>query len=320
MWIWITLALMLAILLTALSIGYRLFVLYDRRGKHDAAPNAPGENAAPIWKKLYDTQQNALRDIEAMPRERLCIRTKDGLKLRAVFLPCEKPQGKTALLFHGYRSSGLLNMGMFVRFYHENGFDVLLPDNRAHGESEGRYIGFGVLDSTDCVAWCEEILRRSGAAQKLLLHGVSMGASTVLMAAYRGLPPQVCAVVSDCAFTSCMDEFCHVLRGKWRLPVKPLAALTNFWCKRLASFDMRAPSSGVRFRQGALPYLFIHGGDDRFVPTAMASTLFRACKSPQKELWIVPGAKHAVSYLTDQKGYEEKLAALFRGARTPTEE
>ena len=120
--------------------------------------------------------------------EKVSIQSFDGLILRGEFFEGEGEPDSTVLLVHGYRCNRRREYAAIARFYLEAGYNVLLVDNRAHGESDGRYIGFGILDREDCYRWVHFLDDRFDGKQNIFLHGISMGAATVLMASDLCLP------------------------------------------------------------------------------------------------------------------------------------
>ena len=135
-------------------------------------------------------------------REDVYIRSGDGLKLHGTYFPGQG-SGKLVICFHGYTSKGMSDYIGLSNYYLPRGYQMLLVDERAHGDSEGTYIGFGCLDREDALLWITYAVKRFGCGCQIWLHGTSMGASTVLMASGLKLPPQVRGIVSDCAFTTC---------------------------------------------------------------------------------------------------------------------
>src|SRR5699024_9442027 len=131
-----------------------------------------------------------------------------------------------AIIFHGYkgfaRRDGLGGYTLCKRL----GFNVLLPDQRSHGASGGHTITMGVKERYDCRAWAWWAARRFGPETPLFLMGVSMGASTVLMASSLNLPGSVRGIIADCGYTSpreiarrCLPQYLP------RLPVGPMYAI-----------------------------------------------------------------------------------------------
>ena len=233
------------------------------------------------------------------------IQAVDGLRLWAAVVPGREGCRRWAVCMHGYHDT-YESMGAIARHYHELGWNVLLPDQRGHGRSEGDYVGWGYDERLDVLSWVNWIARKDPEAE-VLLHGVSMGAATVLMATGGVLPRQVKAAVSDCAYTSIEAELRHLLTGaKTELPVRlPFAVLFYRLRKtalRRAGFDLRLAAPVEAVGRSKTPTLFIHGADDDFVPTSMVDTLYQAARCP-KDLLRVPGAGHAASVGTDETLY-----------------
>ncbi len=244
--------------------------------------------------------------IEKLPQKRVSLRSFDGLNLSALWVPAEGPSDKTVIAVHGYKSNGLREYATFLRFYHEMGFHVLLPDNRAHGRSEGKYIGFGWLDRLDLEKWIQYVLKEVGEKSRIVLQGVSMGGATVLMASGDAdLPDQVKAIVADCAYTSVEEQLAHNLNQD-HLPKEPILSLADLYTKTLAKYSYYEASTIDQVRKSKTPTIFITGDEDTFVPTEMTHRLFAACPA-EKEIFVVPGAEHARAHVVDQSGYEEHV-------------
>jgi len=253
-------------------------------------------------------------DVTWMARQRfedVSIISDDGLTLRGSYLAAPSSTNRVVILAHGYRGNAKKDMGIFAELYHERfGCNVLLPDARAHGASEGRYIGFGWPERKDYLRWIDCMIHRHGPGTSIVLHGLSMGAATVMMTAGERLPDQVACVVADCGYTSAGAQLRHELRRMYHLPAFPLLPLASLICKRRAGYAFDEASALEQVRKGATPILFIHGGADAFVPTRMVYPLHDACPAP-KALLIVPGAEHAMSIVDAPDLYAETVAAFL---------
>lgn len=238
------------------------------------------------------------------------IKSYDGLKLHATLMENQSPSKKTVICFHGYTSCGKNDYTALSKFYYEKGFNVLIADARAHGESEGKYIGFGVLDRYDAEKWVEYIIERFGNNSQIFLHGTSMGGATVLMASGLNLPGNVKAIISDCAYTSAYDVFSHILKRDYHIPKFPIMNLTEAVTKRTAGYGYNDVNTLEEVAKTKIPILFIHGAKDDFVPVWMSEKNFEACAS-EKQLLIVEGADHAESYYVDTKGYENAVSTFI---------
>ena len=261
------------------------------------------------WDAYIPGIRKAKEWLAGQPQEDVYIKSQDGLRLHGTFFEC--PGSKRAVVcFHGYTSEGLNDYTAIARFYLERGFNLMVVDERAHGKSEGTYIGFGCLDRYDARLWMEYTVERLGEDCELLLHGISMGAATVLMSTGLKLPPQVKGAVSDCAFTSAMEVFTHVLKSMYHIPPFPLMNIADRMAKREAGYGLDECNAREEVKKAGIPILFIHGDGDTFVPCSMVYELYDACVSP-KELLVIPGASHAEAYYKDTQSYEHAVDQLI---------
>ncbi|MCI5620794.1 MAG: alpha/beta hydrolase [Lachnospiraceae bacterium] len=257
------------------------------------------------WSQYFDFIVGRKEYMLAQPHQDVYQTSKDGLKLHATFFP-QGDKKKVAICFHGYTSQGMTDYTALSDYYLKHGFSMLLPDARAHGQSEGTYVGFGCLDRYDALGWIQWIIQECGEDVQILLHGTSMGGATVLMTGGLELPGQVKGIISDCAFTSPKEVFTHVLHSMYHLPAFPLIPLTDVLNRKLAGYgtdECNAAREAVKIR---IPLLVIHGSADTFVPTAMCHEIYDNCQT-KKRLLVVEGAAHAESYYKETKAYEEAL-------------
>ncbi|NSW90318.1 MAG: alpha/beta hydrolase [Firmicutes bacterium] len=242
--------------------------------------------------------------------EEVEITSFDGLKLHGYYLEAKTPTNRTAILAHGY-SSWAKAMGVYAKFFYETlGYNILMPDARGHGSSEGNYIGFGWHDRKDYVKWIEYIIDRVGDNAEIVLHGVSMGGATVLMTSGEQLPGNVKAIISDCAYTSVKEQLAYQFKRMYHLPAFPLLQSTSILTKIRAGYYFEEASSLRQVSKSKTPILFIHGSKDSFVPLEMVYKLYENCSS-EKELFIVDGASHGTAYNVDKEGYEKKIAEFL---------
>lgn len=233
----------------------------------------------------------------------------DGLKLHAAYFPAIRENGgrkRVVICFHGYTSRGLADFTGLTDYYFRKGYAMLHPDARAHGDSEGEYIGFGCLDRKDALGWIDWVIEKCGEDVEIFLHGISMGGATVLMASGMELPPQVKGIISDCGFTSPKEVFTHVLKTMYHLPAFPVIPAADKINRKLAGYGMDECNAKREVAKAKIPILFIHGSKDTFVPVSMCHELYDCCASPKKKL-IVEGAAHGESYFKNMKAYEQAL-------------
>ncbi|MCM3340931.1 alpha/beta hydrolase [Paenibacillus sp. MER TA 81-3] len=234
----------------------------------------------------------------------------DGLKLHAYYLAAAQQTDKTVIIAHGY-SGHAEQMGHLAQMYRDVlGYNVLLPDARGHGKSEGNYIGFGWPERKDYVKWIDKVIEHTGDQAQIVLHGVSMGGATVMMTSGEDLPPNVKAIVEDCGYTSVTDELTYQLQRMYHLPSVPIVQTTSLLTKIRAGYSFGEASALEQIKKSKTPMLFIHGGADLFVPTEMVYELYENGPA-QKKMLIVPGAGHGMARQTDPEGYDREVAQFI---------
>ena len=217
---------------------------------------------------------------------------KFGVCLHSIFYEAEKPSDVYAISCHGYTGDPSQN-SVYARRFFEMGYNVLLPYLRGHGKSEHNYCTMGWLDRLDIIDWINFIIDKNPNA-KIILHGASMGAATVMMATGEELPENVICCIEDCGFTSLWDQYSIQIRESLHLPPELVLNIVNQTAKYKLGFNLKEASAVKQVKKSKTPTLFIHGDCDSVVPLWMSYTLYKnaAC---EKERLVVPGATHAAS-------------------------
>lgn len=263
------------------------------------------------WSQYKDVMAERKEFLFAQPHEDVYITSFDGLKLHATWFP-QGDRKKTVICFHGYTSQGKNDYIGLSGYYLKHGYSMLLIDERAHGESEGTYIGFGCLDRKDAVKWIDWVISECTEEVQIVLHGISMGGATVLMTSSLELPPQVKGVISDCGFTSPKEVFTHVLHTMYHMPATPMLNITDRMNRHLAGYGLDDCNAAREVRNAKVPILLIHGSGDTFVPVEMCHEIEKNCGGPVTKL-IIEGAAHAESYYKDMPAYEEAMTTFLEG-------
>lgn len=191
---------------------------------------------------------------------------------------------------HGYGGQGS-KMDSYAKGFYDMGYNVLAPDLRGHGESDGDYIGMGWDDRLDILKWIDYILEKDSDS-KIILHGVSMGAATVMMTSGEKLPDNVKCIIEDCGYTSVWDEFSHQLKSLFNFPEVPIMQFTNIIGRIRAGYWFSDASAIEQIKKCTTPMMFIHGDEDKFVPYNMLDKLYDEGKM-EKEKVVFEGAEHA---------------------------
>lgn len=253
---------------------------------------------------------------QKVERDTLTIQSQDALTLKAMLVEHEQANKKVAILAHGYSGTSK-EMAPFAKLFYDLGFTIVLPDARGHGDSEGDYIGFGWPERHDYLAWIDSLISRYGQDTEIVLFGISMGGATVLNVSGEALPDQVKAIVEDCGYSSVEKELSYQLKNLYKLPSYPFIPMTSLLTKYKAGYSFTEASPVDQVKKSLTPTLFIHGDKDSFVPTAMAYELYQAAAS-DKALYIVPGAEHAYSYVTDKDEYRRQVTRFLSRYLTHT--
>lgn len=248
--------------------------------------------------------------LEAQNLEHCEIRNKKGLKLKAKLYKSEIESKVFVLACHGCRSTGVGEFAFISEYIHDKEFNLFLVDHRACGESDGKYMGYGLFESQDTMLWIEFIKEHYGSDVKIILYGVSMGGATVLIMSGMNLPSNIKGIISDCSYTSAWDEFAYQLKSSFHLPAFPALYIVNLLSIILAGYSFKSASPVKSIKRAKVPVQFFHGEKDDYVPTYMINKLYDACPT-EKNMLIVPDATHAKSYQTHPKMYEERLNTFF---------
>ena len=303
--IWFFLAMVCLLLLIAIiCFCITFFVPSHKPIGSDEYPTPPGK----VYEPFRDRIVMWMKETRKLPSEDFYIQSFDGLKLHGRYYEYA-PGAPIELMFHGYRGNAERDLCGGVHRCFALKRSALVVDQRASGASEGHVITFGIKEHQDCLSWVNFMVEHFGPDVKIILTGISMGASTVLMAAGKPLPPQVKGVLADCGFTSAkaiMQTVCHQLH----LPAKLLYPFIRFSAIVFGGFDIESYSPLEAVKHITLPVIFFHGEDDDFVPHQMSIENHEAC-SARKALVIIPKAGHGLSYPVDKPGYLNALNDFF---------
>lgn len=312
-----------AIIILVLLVFTFSFSYYAYRKAFYSSPRRVEDYRALPSGEYHDRFREArlalIDNIAAQPFERVFITSRDGLKLVGRYYHF-KDNAPLEILFHGYRSTAYHDCGGGYKLCRDAGLNLLIVDQRAHGESEGRAITFGIKERYDCLDWVNYAVGRFGKDVKIILSGISMGASTVLMASDLPLPENVVGIIADCGYSSPREIIRKVCSRKMKITAGFIYPFIRLGAIIFGGFDPNSASAVESLKKCRIPVLFIHGEDDRYVPCDMGRENYAACAS-QKRLFTVPGAGHGYSYLVDEQGYVKEYYDFLKSVLAPhTEE
>ena len=300
-WFWLILILLL--LLAFLVIFWAFKTAFMRNDKRlvsfETGPLA----------EYKDVFESSAKYLDSLKSERIYVKSFDGLRLAGSYYN-NNNSDTTILLFHGYRSDGRFDFACAVKFYIEMGLNVLVVDQRANGESEGMLITFGIKERKDVITWTE-FVNEKYAPKNIFLSGVSMGATTVMMAANLDLPPNVMGIIADCGFTSVPDIIKKVARQAFKIDAAIFLPILNFMCKIFGRFSIYETTTIKSLSESDIPIFFIHGKNDGFVPCEMTEQSHVAARA-EKYVCIVEMADHGMSFLVDSDNIKKQISTFVK--------
>lgn len=260
---------------------------------------------APTHKELLIYNNIKKKEYKKLQFKTLTIKSYDNLTLYANYL--DNNSDITIICVHGYKSNPIGDFCAIIEMYLERNYNVLLLENRGHCRSEGKYIGFSELDRFDIKSWVE-IIHKLNPNMKVFLHGVSMGASSVIHSADMDL--DVKGIIADCGFTSILDITKHLIKDMYGLPYFPFGELARLNAYLFNKVSFNKSNSKEIVKHTNIPIAFISGKDDGFVPAKMTIDTYNNCIS-KKYLLLVDGAGHAASYMKNSEAYKNIVYQLI---------
>ncbi len=272
------------------------FYVPNKKKVHTGYDLPPGEE----YKPYYPNMIKWIDQTRTFKYETLTVKSFDGLKLVGKYYhffdgaPIE-------IMFHGYRGSAERDLSGGVLRCIELKRNVITVDMRGHGESDGNVITFGIKERYDVQAWANFAYQKFGKDVKLLITGISMGASTVVMASSLPLPPSVVGVIADCGYSDASQIIKHVIK-QIGLPVWLFYPFVKWGAQIFGGFNPEATSPEKEASKSKLPIFFVHGDADNFVPYQMSEQNYNSCTS-NKRLEIFAGAGHGLCYPLNPQKY-----------------
>ena len=261
-----------------------------------------------VYEPYREIMEGYARQLRTLPYETFEIRSFDGLRLTAKYYELA-PGAPMELMFHGYRGNAERDLSGGVKRCFQVGRSAFVVDQRCCGDSDGNTITFGIHEHKDCLSWVDFVVNHFGPDVKIVLTGISMGASTVLMAAGRKLPENVIGVLADCGYSSPKEIIKEVI-AQMKLPVKISYPFVKLGARLFGHFDLEEYSPMEALKTCNLPIIFYHGETDDFIPGHMSRKMFDAYTG-KKALITMPNAGHGLCYPDEPERYLQTLRDFF---------
>lgn len=316
----IVFAVITALLLICFGIGYIFVCLLIKRQEIIRTPETGGSSSSllePTGEALWAYNIPTFKPFRALPFGSVEMTSFDGLRLHADFLRGEPDTKVTMIFCHGYKSEAAFDFAAMYDFYRGLGYNLVYLNMRAHGKSEGKYIGFGALDRFDVQMWSKKIAELFPETS-IFLHGMSMGAASILQSAELELDPAVCGIIADCGFSSTNEVFRNLVGGMYHLPATPFVDIFAAVNRIVAGYGFTDADSVKSMAHSRLPLAYICGDKDRYVPLDMAMRIYNAC-TQDKTLLIAKGAGHAASFMVENEKYRNLIVDFINKHRKEDE-
>ena len=254
--------------------------IFEFMKRSDKALNITSDNCKPRDRAYLLQYEEALKGEALRDPILVHIKSRDGLVLKGRLYKKQKNKPRAVVIaVHGFHSGGLRDMGRFADMYSRNGFDYLIISQRSHFDSEGEYLTFGAKESFDILDWADIVRKIYAPDIPIILHGVSMGAATVLIAAgihdnlVDNSKPNIICCIADSPYDDIIGQIEYLLGEKSNITKKIAIGLFK------ANMRLRAKANEV-------------------------------CKSEIKELLIVEEAGHVCSYVVQPDEYEKTFSSF----------
>ena len=298
---WISIGLILLILLTSFICFLMTFYVGKRKvlkeGEYDLPPGKE-------YEPYYDNMKNWIDKMRNFPYEQVEIKSHDGLILKAKYF--ENIKGAPIeIMIHGYKGNAErdMNGGIFRAF--AVGRNALLIDQRGSGDSEGHVLTFGIKERKDVRLWIDFLINKFGKDVRIILTGISMGASTALMTTQEDIPSNVIGVLADCGFSSQKEIISKTIK-EMKLPPKLFYPFVKLGGLIFGRFNIDELTPIDACKNMPVPVIFFHGDNDNFVPCYMSEEMAKVCSNKNKFV-IIPNAEHGLAYPSSQDYYISKV-------------
>lgn len=303
------LILQIALLCFAIFILLSFVSAYILFKKAFCRSEIPASENNPVYDKYKDLMAEGANYFFSLNPQEVWVTSHDNLKLCGMFY--ENPNSRGTVIFmHGYHGNPFTDFGPVLKHFKDMGFSLLLPYQRAHGKSKGKYLTFGVKECKDCLAWAKYVAQKYP-NRSIALHGISMGGATVGMASsLPDLPKEVKIIANDCGFTS-PDAIISSVRKSMKLPFFPFQLIVRLYARVFAKFSLTENDASKCYNKSRLPALFIHGEEDDFVPYYMGAQNYEKSNASDKIMISVKGAGHGLAYIIEPERVTKELTDFY---------
>lgn len=258
------------------------------------------------WFDTISRVHKSLEEIQTLPHRTLEITSRDGLSLKGIYYPARNTSRATVICIHGYTSHAEREWAFPGLFYLSLGYNVLIPYQRAHGISEGKYISFGALEQEDMMLWAEKIgeITPDGS---IVFHGLSMGGGIALFLSDKAMKG-VKAIISDAPSISIENTFKNIANGVFKGEGGRIAELVMEKFKREFKRDARDYDGLSIVRNSKYPLLLSAGENENLSELLLS---IKEASPEETEIIILPGCNHGNGMYKQTEMYQGAIKSFL---------
>lgn len=285
-------------------VGFLLSRNLMIRGRNGNRESVKGMTASKSVGTNKSNEDEKVKEwLKTVKREKITLTADDKKILVARKIVMDEQSNKWAVILHGYNGS-MEDIYDIAMHYTLNGYNVLMPDLRANGESEGSFLGMGWTDRLDVINWIDVILEENASAQ-VVIHGVDVGADAALMLAGEPLKSSIKVIVAEGAYTSAWDVIKKEYEARYKWPVFPFLNMMNPVMKVWAGYTLKEADAVKQVKKAQVPILLIHGKKDTYVTDDMVSELDQSIASVHEVFTIETGTHGDCRYAESENYYNK---------------
>ncbi len=304
--VWIGVKLIVVVTILTAVVGFFMSRDLMIRGRSGEMLSTQNMNVAPVAlsQRLQDRKAGKAWN-ETVKKVKLTMESDDGKILVAQKIIVDKKSDDWVVILHG-QGGNIEDVYDIAFSYAKEGYNILLPNLRAHGESEGSYYGMGWLDRLDVINWIDVILEEHASAD-VLIHGVGLGADTALMLSGEPLKDSIKAIIAEGAYTTAWEAVKKEYKERhpdW--PVFPIMHMLNPVAKVWGGYSLKEADAVSQVANAKIPVLLIRGGNDTYADEEMAKELDAAIAS-EHELYTIATGTHEDCRFAEPDNYYGKV-------------
>lgn len=257
------------------------------------------------WQKYKNEIDASWEKLDKLEKEDIYLSGYKNKKIHATFIKSNTGSKKVILFSHGWKNMGLNDYACAGMYYHEKGYNVLVVDHLAHGESEGKYITFGLNDKENILKWVDYINNLFESDCEIYMHGLSMGSSTICYMAKYDMK-NVKGIIADSGFMDGYELAKHIVSSRFKFLPSVILFNVRILCMLIAHFDIKKCNTKESLIKSKYPILFMHGDSDNFVPTIHSINSYEACNS-EKSIVLFDRSAHIIACLMHKEKYQNTV-------------